>query len=288
MPQPILTICIVHYRKLPQLKKTVSALLRNTSVPFNLKVLNNGYEGDGIRKYLETLKQKNKKTVKVIFHPKNIGCSPGRNIVVRNIKTDFIMMLDDDMYVNKGWDVPVWKAFRSNPLVGAVGFSIYRTNGQFWWTGGRNLEIVGRTIKIKSIKLNPTSTSKRFLEVDDVAAGAMVYKRKELAPIIAWDPGYFVGFEDLEKGVYLKRNKYKCLVSIQSKFVHEKVSENSSAALYNAERRNYHAYRKSYLLFIKKNQLKLPLDRHLFYKYVCLLPNNLIQKIAYLWLKVKK
>lgn len=286
MKKPNLTICIVHHRKLPQLKKTVAALKQNTSVPFNLRILNNGYEAGGIRDYLETLQEKNRKTVTVVFSPENIGCSPGRNVLTKNIQTDYIMMLDDDMYVNKNWDKPLWKIFKNDPNVGAVGFSFYRVDGTFWSTGGRNLNIVGNTVYISDLNINPDLTTQKTVEVDDVAAGAMVYKR-ELLSIIPWDKKYFIGFEDLEKGLYLKKSKYKCVVSIQSKFIHDKVSEDPTAKAYNESRRNYHAYRQSYLHFMKKNNLRLPLFRHVFYKYICLLPPNLLRNFSYFWLRNK-
>jgi GT2 family glycosyltransferase len=279
--QKLLTICIVHYRKLPQLKRTIQSIKKGTSAPYKIKILNNGYEKEGIKKYLSN--QNNEKNIEVIFNKENIGCSPGRNIVTRDIKTPFIMMLDDDMYVSKNWDKDLFKMFKNKPNVGAIGFSIFKTDGTFWVTGGRNIITNGNVIRIERTNINPKKTRLKFLEVNDVAAGAMIY-RSELSKIINWDPGYFIGFEDLEKGLNLKKNNYRCLVSIQSKFIHDKISVKNEYVKYNDSRRDYHAYRKSYLYFIDRNKYRLDMKRHLFYKYFCLLPNWILQKIAYFWL----
>ncbi|USN53976.1 MAG: glycosyltransferase family 2 protein [Candidatus Nomurabacteria bacterium] len=282
---PLLTVCIVHYRRLEQLQKTIDALFQNTRTAFLLRVYNNGYEDDGIREYLDGINQRSDTTV--IFDTKNIGCSPARHEIVKNIETPFILMLDDDMYVNKDWDVPVFKKFAENPTIGAIGFSIYKIDGSFWWTGGRNIILSKKEIKIERPHIDPEKSDLDFIELDDVAAGAMIY-RKELEDIIVWDKNYFIGFEDLEKGLHLKQSKYSCLVSIQSKFIHDKISEKQEYAAYNNARRNYHAYRRSYLHFLKENRYRLDLKRHLFYKYVCLLPNNILQKLVYTWLSIKK
>ncbi len=285
MKNCLLTICIVHYHKLPQLKKTVEFLQKNTKASFKIKILNNGYEGEGIKEYLEDLSKKS--DTEVIFHPENIGCSPGRNLLIRNIDTPFIMSLDDDIYVGKNWDEPIFELFEKNKEVGAIGFSLYRTDGSFWLTGGRNLNINRSTVKQSRPHVNPEKTTEKFLEVDDVSAGAMVYRR-ELSNIIKWDTSYFIGFEDLEKGIRIKQSKWRCLVFIQSKFIHDKISEKKEYSEYNKSRRDYHSYRRSYIHFMEKNKYKLEPKRHFFYKYVCLLPNSILQNLVYFWLRIKK
>src|SRR4030067_3289541 len=124
---PLITVCIVHYRKLPQLKRTVADLLENTRTPIKIKILNQEYLDEAIKSYLSEIEKL--ENVEVIYGTKNVGCSPGRNILTRNIDTPFILSLDDDIYVNKDWDVPVMELFNKNPKVGAIGFSLYRING---------------------------------------------------------------------------------------------------------------------------------------------------------------
>lgn len=283
---PIVTICIVHYRRLNLLKKAVDAIREGTSVPYKLKILNNGYEGDGIREYLETIDKE--ENIEIIFHPENIGCSPGRNVLTREISTPFIMMLDDDMYVSKGWDGPVFEMFEKRPDVGAIGFSIYNSDGTYW-VGGRNLHIQGKVVNESRPKIDPKTNTEKFIEIDDVAAGAMVY-RKELEDVITWDAGYFIGFEDFEKSLRVTQSKWKCLVSLDSHFIHDKTSDKKDKEHeeYNRSRRDYHAYRRSYLHFVKRNHHRMDMKRHIFYKYICLLPNRLLQEIVYLQLKLKK
>lgn len=282
--QYLITVCTVHYRKLPQLKNTIECLEKNTFSKIRIKILNQGYEANGIKEYLDKINKS--ENVEVIFSKKNIGASQGRDILSQDIDTPFIMMLDDDIYVNKEWDVPVIEYFKNHPEIGVISFSIFRNNGEFWFTGGQFINLKGKTIKTKRVYIDPETTDQKFIVVDDVCVGAMIYKN-ELKNIISWDPYYFVGFEDLEKGIYLKKSKYKCAVSIQSRFIHDCISIDRTTKVYNKHRRDYHKLRKSYLHFSKKWGYHLPLSRHFFYKYICLLPNSGLQNFAYLWLNKK-
>ena len=279
-----ITVCILHFRKIKQLKKTIADLLANTVTPIKIKLLNQGYLDGEITSYLQQLESLD--NVEIIYGKTNIGCSPGRNLLTHDIDTPFIMILDDDIYVSKNWDIPVMEYFDTHPKIGAIGFSLYKTNAKFWFTGGQYLNLKGKTITAKRPFLDPQTTSQEFITVDDICAGAMIY-RSELQNIIPWDKNYFIAFEDLEKAVYLKRSGYQCAVSIQSKFIHDKVSEQKEFREYNKDRRNYHAMRKAYLHFLTKNGLRMELKRHIFYKFFCLLPESFLRNFSYFWLKLK-
>ena len=80
----ILTIYIIHYRRLPQLKKTVECLMKNTFINFRLKILNNGYIDEETTKYLGNL-EKNNENIEIIYSKENIGASKGRALLAENI-----------------------------------------------------------------------------------------------------------------------------------------------------------------------------------------------------------
>ncbi len=281
----LITACIVHYRKLPQLKKTIQALEQNTSQPLLIKILNQGYEGGGIRQYLGKIK--NQENIEVIFNQKNIGCAAGRQLLTQNIATPYILMLDDDMYVSRHWDREPINFLQRQKNIAAVGFFLFSPDKKNWLAGGQNIEIKNnKVVKLKKIYLKPAKQREKFLIVDDVSAGAMLYKA-ELSQLIRWDPYYFIGFEDLDKGIQLKQSPYRCAIYLPSAFIHDKVSQNFSEKKYNLSRRDYRQYRRGYLWWQKKYGYRLTISRHLFYKYFCLLPPALVKNLALSWLKAK-
>ena len=284
MTNHLLTIYIIHFRRLPQLKKTVECLEKNTSIAFKLKILNNGYIDDETIIYLKKIEQKD--DIEIIYSKKNIGASRGRALLAKNISTPFLMALDDDMYVNQDWDRPIFDLFKKNKKVGAGGFISSEYNGKTWFLCGKRFKIKGKKISYNKIGVDINNT-KNYLKVDDVSSGAIVYRR-ELMNIIKWDPFYFVGFEDLQKGIYLMQSDYKCFISTRSRIIHDKLSKSPKYEEYNKKRRDYNNMRRSYIYFVKKNKLRFDFKRHIYYKYICLLPNLLLRYFTYFVLYIKK
>lgn len=285
MSSDLITACIVHYRKLHQLKRTVADLLANTYYPIKIKILNQGFIDNDIKTYLEEISRHPK--IEVIYNKTNTGCSPGRNQLTKQIDTPFVLILDDDIYVNKDWDKPVIEQFNRDSNTGAVGFVVYRADGSFWHICGRNLGLNEKNKTINPVRPpeTPVNCEADFIKVDDVCAGAIIY-RTELH--LDWDDNYFIGFEDLDKALQLVERRIGVYVSMKSKFIHDKVSLAVSNKHYNKSRRDYHAYRRSYLHFVQKKGYSYSWPRHFFYKYVCLLPKSWLTYLVLGFLKIKK
>ena len=283
MSEYLLTIYIVHFRRLPQLKKTVENLRKNTNIKYKLKILNNGYIDDEIKNYLAELEKQ--EGIEVIYSNENIGASRGRAMLVENINTPYLLSLDDDMYVDKDWDIPIFEKFNSDSEVNAIGFILSEDNGKTWFACGKKFKINKNILQILRTKVD-VDDMPDYIKVDDIGSGAILYER-EIMDVVKWDPFYFVGFEDLQKGIYLYRNKCKCLISTRSKIIHDKLSKSPKYKQYNKMRRDYNSIRKSYLYFVKKNDLRLDYKRHFFHKYFCLLPNPIARSLIFGWLYVK-
>jgi len=284
-----LTICILHYRKLPQLKKTIANLEKHTQIPFKIKLLNQQYLDKKIRRYLAEINKK--KNIEVIYGKKNLGCPAGRYRLLKNTTTPYIITLDDDIYVHQGWLEPIINFFKKNPQAGAISCPLYNPSGTIDSMGGRKLEInhKNRVIKMRNLSFDLLRKGKDFIEVDDLSGGEMIF-RKELLKDFQWDPHYFIGFGDLDKGIQLKKSHYRFYLYLRNKLIHDKVSKHKDkkSRAYNSIRRDYQQIRKSYLYFVKKWGYRLPLPQHIFYKYICLLPNPITSNLVYLWLKFLK
>ncbi|PIS42487.1 MAG: hypothetical protein COT24_03255 [Candidatus Kerfeldbacteria bacterium CG08_land_8_20_14_0_20_40_16] len=280
---PLLTIYIVHYRRLPQLKNTIKHIQKNTSVEYLIKIFNNGYIDDDVSFYLEELKKKF--NYNIIYSSENVGASKARSILAENLSTPYVLSLDDDMYLQPGWDRPIFEKFQENSKIGAMGFALTEDQGKTWFTCGKKISIKKNILKIQRPIIHLDNTPD-YIAMDDICSGGILY-RTQLKEIIKWDPYYFVGFEDLQKGINLFRSDYRCYVSTKSRIFHDKVSKKLSYKEYNKSRRNYKTIRKSYLYFSKKNGLRFDLKKHIFYKYFCLLPSSFIRPVVFSWLFIK-
>lgn len=278
-----ITFCIIHYRKLPQLKKTIKNIFKYTNIPFKIKLLNQEYLDKEIDSYLEKIEQKN--NVSVIKSKKNIGCGGGRALLTKNTDTSLAMTIDDDIYVHKNWlDSPL-KFLKKNPKAGSVSFPLLTPEGDRDNWAGEDLKIdkKRKLLKTISIEKKVLTSKKEFIKVDNPSSGVMLFK-KELLETISWDKEYFIGFDDLDIGMQYKLNsKFEAYIYKNSKLVHDKVSKDKSKKEYNKSRRNYRTIRKSYVYFVNKWGYRLPIKEHFFYYYICLLPNSISQNLFFFW-----
>jgi len=281
----MITVCIVHFRRLAQLQRTVEALEQHTCHPYRLSILNQGFVDDDIEAFLRTLSRQ--EHVGVTFGQDNIGCSPGRRLLASQVTTPLTMMLDDDMLVSDNWDVPVIQKFSEEPDLGAMGFCLYHTDGTFWQIGGRMLAQRRKVIRFDWPPARLAMSGASFVDVDCVCGGAMVY-RTALSSQCAWDPAMFIGFEDFDMGIRLKHQGVRSVISLHSRFIHDKVSHDWRQAEYNRFRRDYQRIRASYLHLCQKHDCRFDLARDTFYRYVCLLPNAIVRPMAYLWLNLRR
>lgn len=92
-----LSIVIVSWRVKDKLRANLEALFRSrTEFPFEVWLVDNA-SGDGTAKMV----REHFPLVKVIANEKNLGFSAANNQALRQIKSDFILLLNPDMLVNE-------------------------------------------------------------------------------------------------------------------------------------------------------------------------------------------
>jgi GT2 family glycosyltransferase len=204
-----LTFLIVHYRRLPCLKKCIGSIEKYTLVDYEIKILRQGYQGEETESYLRLLERK--ENIEVIRISRKVGCAPGRSLILPKAATPFIMTLDNDIYVTQDWFEPVLQIFKSQKDVGIVGFPMYSLDGTLSNIGGTLLRIKNGLVEKTRVKM-PSDVEKNFLEVDGVSSGAMVF-REEVRNDFCFDPRYIIGFDYIDKdNSYLIANGEKSFV----------------------------------------------------------------------------
>ena len=97
------SVLIPSWNNLEYLKLCISGLIKNSSLDLQIIVFVN--EGnDGTLEWLA--KQKN---IDYLHSKKNIGICYGLNLCRSIIKSDYIIYLNDDMYVLPNWDIELYK-----------------------------------------------------------------------------------------------------------------------------------------------------------------------------------
>lgn len=118
-----LLICLITYNRLACTRKTLRYLRHSIRSPFYLVVVDNN-STDGTQEYLKRL-HKRFIADKIILNEDNYypgkACNIGWAAGLKKYKADLLMRLDNDMYLEKGWDTAAESYFRAIPELGQLG-----------------------------------------------------------------------------------------------------------------------------------------------------------------------
>lgn len=140
-------IALITYNRLPYTQKTLRNLLRTIEVPYYLVVCDNA-STDGTVEWLKGHEKRNK-IDKIIFNPDNYYPGKATNIGWEEGLKDYpeathLMRLDNDMHLEKGWDLAAQDYFKKIPELGQLGLdheAIEHPKAKL-----REMEINGKTL----------------------------------------------------------------------------------------------------------------------------------------------
>jgi glycosyltransferase involved in cell wall biosynthesis len=124
MNDPRLLVILITYNRLEYTKKTIRAFWDTVEVPYYLVVVDNN-SSDGTQEYLKGL-EKRGRIDKLILNPENYypgkACNIGWTAGMQDYpEARFLMRLDNDMHLEKGWDIAALEYFKKIPSMGQIG-----------------------------------------------------------------------------------------------------------------------------------------------------------------------
>lgn len=120
----ILSIVMLNWNRLHYSKQTLERLIQETTVPHEFIFVDNG-SVDGTREYLESMEHKtNAEKVTYVFNDKNLGVAGGRNSGLVLATGNYLLTIDDDVLVPKGWDKHITAACDKIPKLGITGVNV--------------------------------------------------------------------------------------------------------------------------------------------------------------------
>ncbi len=100
---PMISIIVLTYNNLEYNKKCIRSILNNTAYPnYELIVVDN-QSTDGTIEYLKELEKEAHPQLQIIFNQENSGFAGGNNLGIKVSKGDYIMLLNNDTVVTRGW-----------------------------------------------------------------------------------------------------------------------------------------------------------------------------------------
>jgi GT2 family glycosyltransferase/Flp pilus assembly protein TadD len=112
---PMISIIILNYNDIAHLSTCLDSIQRHTPEPHEIIIFDNAAT-DGSREYMRSLTN-----IVLIESPQNIGCTPARAKAMSVARGQYLILLDNDTIVTKGWSTRFIEHAQKNPHIGMMG-----------------------------------------------------------------------------------------------------------------------------------------------------------------------
>lgn len=117
---PKVSIIVLTYNNLKINKICIQSILQNTAYPNYELIIVDNLSTDGTREYLNEIEHSDEK-LKVIFNDENKGFAGGNNMGIREAEGSYIVLLNNDTIVTRGWLTSMTKHLENNASLGMCG-----------------------------------------------------------------------------------------------------------------------------------------------------------------------
>lgn len=131
----LFSIVVLNWNRLEYSKKTIETLIKKTTVPHILTLVdNNSDPSSGIKDYLLSITEStsNAKKVVHVFNKKNMGVAGGRNSGIYTVESlglapHYLFNIDDDILVPDNYDKMIIEVCDKIPKIGITGINVEPT-----------------------------------------------------------------------------------------------------------------------------------------------------------------
>ena len=260
------SIVMLTLNRVEDTKRSINALYANTSLPFELIILDNGSTDPHMKEYLEELGE-SKSNVTIIFEEINLGCSGGRRKAISYAKGDYIVTLDNDICVTIRWLENFIMRIEANEKIAAACAKVIFPDGKIQYNGG-SMEIEGCFARFSLIDSNKDQLDFSTLierDCDWIPGGAMIIKRK-YREMVTHRMEMQGSYEDNDYALQLKKIGANLVNCPLTEVIHYHLGfgiNTMKDQKYLSERYNKERLMNSLIAFYKFNQLIIK-DEELF------------------------
>ncbi len=222
-----LTIVILSYNVSGLLKNCINSLYqaKKSQDSWQIVVVDNASTDDSVE-----MVRKNFPRVKIIANKTNLGFSAGNNVALRQVNTEYTLLLNPDTVVYPGTIQTVLKYIQSHPEVGAATCRVELPDGSLDYSCHRrfpdpwNTFVYFFTAFGKKSSYANTSVDFKIHEIDALT-GAFALIRTSIGKKLNWlDEDYYWNGEDLDFCFRLKQSGWQVVYIPDVKILHFKGS----------------------------------------------------------------
>lgn len=223
-----LSVVIVNYQTFELTKNTVNSIFKY-SYPFTYEVIvvDNASEDDSLARLQDYFKDK----VKFIPSAHNDGFAAGNNIALREVKSDYVLLLNSDTVIWEDTLKNVYNYMEMHEDVGACGCRVLLENGELDKACKRTFPNVKNSffrlfhIPTKSRNDNYNLTDlpdEEVYEIDCLTGAFMFIRKKALDEVGLLDETFFMYGEDIDLCYRIKQGDWKIVYYGKSSITHFK------------------------------------------------------------------
>lgn len=218
---PKLSIVIVTWNVRPSLERCLCSIDKHADMPFELFVIDN-YSTDDTRLFLEKYEPENRLLThyRVIYNNRDVGYAKGVNMGLRNIKSEYALLLNPDTQILNPSFGKMFRIIESVENLGMIGFKIIKPGGKLQWSISR-LPSVHRQIESRLGLWKPRFDYDKSAEVEQINAAVILIPKKVLDTVGLWDEGFFLWFEENDFCIRARAAGYKIYYSPEVSVLHE-------------------------------------------------------------------
>ncbi len=257
-----LTVAIVNYNAGDYLTKCLPSLKKaSNEADMKIIVIDNASTDDSIKNA-----QKKFPEVLYILNSENVGFGKANNQVLKNLKTEFVLILNPDVEVEKGVIKGCIEYMKEHQDVGALTPEILLPDGRIDLTAHRGFPTPWASFKYFFLKNDDLyHLSKRDLknvhEVDAVAGAFLLTRKSVLEKSGYFDEEYFMYAEDIDLCFRIKEKGYRIMYLPYLKVLHfkgvstglKKHSQEITTANFETRRRSLDAFYSTMKTFYRKH-----------------------------------
>lgn len=261
MSRKKLTVSIVNYNTGDYLISCLNSLFKNSDkIDLSVWVIDNASSDNSFQKAKENFPK-----VNFIQNKENLGFARAHNVVLREIKSEYILLLNPDTEIKKGVISTVFEFMEENSDVGAATCQILLPDGKVDLTAHRGfptplaslLYFLGDDSRYHL----STKNLKSIHEVDAIS-GAFFFTRKSvLQKVGLFDEDYFLYAEDIDLCFRIKQAGFKIMYLPTVNIIHhkgissglKKHSQSVSMASFETKQKSLDAFYQTMKLFYKKH-----------------------------------
>lgn len=165
--------------------------------------------------------------VRIIKNDQNIGYSAANNIALRQIKNEYILMLNPDCYASINTLRSMLKFMRDNEKVGAATCKVEKADGSIDWASHRGFPtpwtaflyyVLGLDSRYHLTDRNMDAAH----EVDAISGAFFMTRKSVLDKVGLFDEDYFLYAEDLDLCFRIQQAGFKIMYVPSVSIVHHK------------------------------------------------------------------